>query len=448
VAQKLRFPDKTFTWVGRPKVAALFLEHLWRGKGGKRLVVTEGEIDALSVLQAFGCKWDVVSVKNGSAGAAQDLLASWEFVSAYKEVVLWFDADDPGRKALAKCLPLFSPGTAKSVAAPEGCKDANDVLKNLGAANVVQAVYSAREYRPDGILRAAELWDQALAVYNGTNVQSYALPFPELQEKLLGYRPGELWVVCAGSGIGKSTFIRELAWHLKKEHKVKIGYIALEENVTRTVIGFMGLHLNMPLHLAPQSIPIDQFEAAFKAVSGDDTLILHDHWGSMDMDNLLSRMQYMVKAMGVQVIILDHISIVISGLGLDDERKGIDVLMTRLRSLCEETGAGLICISHIRKAPSSQKAAEDGGRISLSDLRGSAALYQLSDAVLALRRNPRSKKNSDVTQIEVLKNRFSGTTGTADYLKYDRESGRMILTCEEDFEEDAEQKTSSRSSDF
>ena len=75
VAQKLRYPDKTFAVVGDLKKAVLFGQNLWRD-GGKSCVVVEGELDALSMSQAFDNKWAVVSIKTGAAGAVKDIKKS------------------------------------------------------------------------------------------------------------------------------------------------------------------------------------------------------------------------------------------------------------------------------------------------------------------------------------------------------------------------------------
>ena len=109
VAQKVRFADKAFTFLGEPKIAPLYGQHLWR-EGGKRLVITEGEIDALSYAEASNRKWPVVSVQNGAQGAARSIKAALEWVSAYDEVVIWFDMDEPGRKAATEVASLLPPG--------------------------------------------------------------------------------------------------------------------------------------------------------------------------------------------------------------------------------------------------------------------------------------------------------------------------------------------------
>jgi twinkle protein len=136
----------------------------------------------------------------------------------------------------------------------------------------------------------------------------------------------------------------------------------------------------------------------------------------------------MSKACDCRVVFLDHISLVVSGMDGNDERKSIDVLMTRLRTLVQETGITLICVSHLKRPSTSNKGHEDGEAVSLSQLRGSGAIAQLSDAVITLERNSMSQDPEirHTTKVAVAKNRYNGLTGPACSLKYDMNTGRMI----------------------
>ena len=122
-------------------------------------------------------------------------------------------------------------------------------------------------------------------------------------------------------------------------------------------------------------------------------------------------------------IILDHLSILISGNESNDERKVIDIVMTKLRSFVEETGIGLLLISHLRRNQGDQ-GHEDGAKVSLGQLRGSHSIVQLSDMVVALERNISNGDNA--SELKVLKNRFTGQSGPAGHLKYVKDTGRLI----------------------
>jgi twinkle protein len=98
--------------------------------------------------------------------------------------------------------------------------------------------------------------------------------------------------------------------------------------------------------------------------------------------------------------------------------------MTALRSLVEELNCGMILVSHLKR-PSGDRGHEDGAQTSMSQLRGSAAIGQLSDIVIGLERNQQDKDRPNVSQVRVLKNRWSGSTGVCCNLEYLLDTGRM-----------------------
>lgn len=416
VAQKLRFPSKDFLFIGDTKEAGLYGQHLWRD-GGKMIVITEGELDALSVSQLQGNKWPVVSLPNGAAGAKKAIAKQLEWLDKFDSVVLMFDNDESGIKAIEECVSLFQPGKVKIAKLP--LKDASDMLMSNRGSEVVDAIWGAKVYRPDGIVDGRDLWD---LVSSENTTESCDYPYQGINDKTLGIRKGEIVTITAGSGIGKSQFCREIAYHLVLQDK-SVGYIALEENNKRTALGFMGLYLNKPIHLQNYRPTKEELEEGFKHTLGTGKLYFYDHWGSTDVDNLLSRIRFMVRALGCEYIVLDHISIVISGLEGGDERRMIDYTMTKLRSLVEEVQCGLLLVSHLRR-PSGDKGHEDGAKTSLSQLRGSHGIAQLSDIVIGAERNQQGDE-PDKTSVRILKNRWTGETGIASNLFFSKDTGRM-----------------------
>lgn len=416
IRQKVRFANKEFTILGDTKGHPFYGQHLCRD-GGKMLVVTEGEIDALSVSQAQGLKWPVVSVPNGAGGAVKAFKENLEWLNKWEKVVIMFDMDDPGMDAAAECASVLKPGVARVAKLP--LKDPNEMLLANRKAELVEAIWSANEYRPDGIVNAAEIWDDFIE----EDDMGIPYPFEGLNQKTLGIRRGELVTFTAGSGIGKSSACREIAYHLIKQG-YKVGYIALEESIKRTVRGLVGLEVNVPIHLGLGDIDPGDLRIAFDAVTNNDRLYLYDHFGSINSDNLLNKIRYMALGLDVDFVFLDHLSIVVSGdTDIDDERRAIDVTMTKLRSLVEETGIGMVLVSHLKRPPGMGH--EEGAKTSLAQLRGSAAIAQLSDLVLGMERNQQDPENADQTLIRVLKNRYTGETGESCTLQYNRKTGRL-----------------------
>lgn len=416
VAQKVRRVGKQFSWRGEPKSAGLFGDHLW--SKGKRIVITEGEIDALSVSQAMGNKWPVVSLKDGAQSAVKTIQKSYDYLDGFEEIVLMFDSDQSGREAAAKCAEILPLGKTKIASLP--LKDANECLVQGKTEAIVQAMWNARPYRPDGIVMAHDLKDLVLAPE--TEI-TQAYPFKRLTEITKGIRPSELVVITAGSGIGKTTFVREIAYHLHLSGK-KVGLLMLEESNKRTLRGFVGLHLNKNILVEPELATHDEVEIAFNDLFIDRDVALYDHFGSTDVDNIANRIRFMARALGCTHIVLDHVSILVSGIATGDERKLIDVAVTKLRTLVQETGITLFVVSHLKR-PEGNKGHEDGATVHLGQLRGSHSIAQLADICIALQKPDDENALHDATELRILKNRFTGEVGHAGMLNYDRHTGRL-----------------------
>jgi twinkle protein len=188
----------------------------------------------------------------------------------------------------------------------------------------------------------------------------------------------------------------------------------------------MSLAANRPL-LINNDLPQADLKAAFDATVGTGRLYLYDHWGSLDGDNLVNKIKYLSVSCGCRFIFLDHVSIVVSGNeNIADERRSIDLLMTKLRSLVGELqDTSLIVVSHLKRT--NGKSHEEGGQVSLSDLRGSQSLAQLSDVVIAGERDQQDEESNNTIRLRVLKNRPAGRTGLADSLSYNPETGRLSI---------------------
>jgi twinkle protein len=421
LGQKIRYADKTFEARGSFS-ERFFGQHLFQG-GGKKLVVTEGEIDCLTVSQVQGNKYPVVSIPTGAASAAKVFRANFNWLESFEEVIVMFDMDDVGRKAVKAVSGILSPNKLKIAWLP--CKDPNECLQEGKSDAVVKAVWEAKTYTPADIIKGDDLWEVLSKHEESLN---YPLPWDiPLQNMTDGLRKGELVVITAGTGIGKTTFVRQLAYHLGTECYCKVGMLMLEENVKHTANGLVCLKLGKPAH---RPIIDSEYKKAFEDIM--DNFVFYNHFGSIECEDLLQTIRYMVTGEQVDFVVLDHISIAISGLDIENERKATDVLMTKLRSLVEETGVGMLVVSHLRRTDGTP--AEEGGALSLSHLRGSQAISQLSDAVWGLERNQQDegvKKN--LVRVRVLKNRYSGDTGIAGYLAYDKEHN--ILNAVKDLSE-------------
>ena len=413
---KVKTKSKLFTYEGDVP-GTLFGQHLFPATG-KRVVITEGELDAASCQEAMP-GWPMVSLPSGAAAARKSVQRSLQWLQGYEEVVLFFDNDEAGRKATEEAASVLPPGKTK-IARLEAYKDASDALQAGDSESIRRAIWDAKPYRPDGIVDGKSLLE---LVTTPNPPCDHEYPFNGLQHKLHGIRYGELVTITAGSGIGKSSFCRELATHLLRNGE-RVGYLALEESNRRTALGLMSAAVGKSLHLGEHDR--ETLNEAFDRTLKHWELYLFDGFGSFDPDVIYNRVEYLAQGLDARVIFLDHLSILLSGLD-GDERRMIDTTMTKLRSLVERTGVALFLVSHLRRTSSDQNH-EEGARVTLGQLRGSAAIAQLSDGVIALERNQQAQSGSGTTTVRVLKNRYSGEVGVACHLDYDLSTCKFVET--------------------
>ena len=415
---------KGFVVDGGYEGTGLFGEQLF-GKGGKYLTITEGECDAMAVYEMFDKKWASVSIKRGASGAVRDIRDSIEFVESFDNVILCFDNDKYGREAARKVARIIKPGKARIVSLPTGFKDANIMLEKGQYAQFTRSWWDAKTYTPSGIMELSSAKDKWL---HREVKESIAYPYEGLNKKLFGMRKNELVTLTGGTGLGKSSFTRELTHYLIKNTEDNVGIIALEENWLRTADGIVAIEANDRIYLEEKRNKYTEEELAelFDKAIAKDKVFIHAHLGSNDIDEIFSKLRYMIIGCECSWIIVDHLHMLVSQLTEGDERRGIDNLMNRLRSLVEETGVGMFLVSHLRRA-AGEKGHEQGIVVSLSHLKGSQGISQLSDCVIALERNQQAEdpEEANTTKVRVLKSRYTGDTGLACSLLYDPETGRM-----------------------
>lgn len=422
VSQKVRDKDKNFKTTGSHKSDALFLKHLW--SGGKKIVVTEGEIDALTVMELQDCKYPVVSLGHGASAAKKTCAANYEYFDQFEQIILMFDMDDAGRKAVEEAAQVLPAGKVRVAVLP--CKDANECHIMGEDKAILEQVWNANPWVPDGVVSALSLKDRVKEAM--TSEDAVGLLFDGCQglnDRTLGARGGEVVMVTSGSGMGKSTFVRQQALAWGKRMGKRVGLAMLEESVEDTIQDMMGLNNKVRLRQSDEvkkAIAEDgRFDEWYDELFGDDTFHLYDSFAEAEADRLLAKLAYMRTGLGCDVIVLDHISIVVSASEESDERKMIDRLMTKLKGFAKSTGVVLVVICHL-KNPEKGKAHEEGRAVSITDLRGSGALRQLSDTIIALERNQQGDM-PNLVLVRLLKCRFTGDTGIAGYMEYNRETG-------------------------
>lgn len=414
---------------GDCKNAQLFGSHA-HPQGGKTLYITEGELDALSLYQILktlsnipGWEPAVVSLSHGSSSAARDISNDYDYVNSFDKVVLVFDQDDAGQAAVDDACKILA---GKVYIAKLSEKDPNDMLLKGKAEELKWEVLKhARQYMPDNIVNYGECWDR----YKNSRNQT-CVPFPtfwkDLNQKTYGVRLGELVTITSGSGSGKTQFMRELKHHFHETTDYKFADIALEEDVGDSIAGLVSLRLNKRITLPDVKVDPDEEKAAFDYYFSSGRWTGYDYFGGLDDDNLFSKIRFFA-ATGHKFIFLDHLSIIVSEYAAEGgERERIDTIMTKLAKLVKELEITIFLIVHLKKTTNGVSF-EEGAIPSLDDLRGSGSLKQLSMTVIALSRNQQHTDPfcANTSLITILKCRFTGRTGNAEYLYFNDKTGRM-----------------------
>ena len=433
IATKTRYTKlKEFSIQGNTRNSGLFGQHLF--SKNKYCIITEGELDCLSAYQMMlkgTYHTPVVSIKNGISSAVKDIKTSLEWLeNNFDNVIINFDNDEHGIDGAMKVAELFSPGKCKIMHLPEGFKDASDCLSKNKIQIYNKTFWDAKVFAPDGIINANILFDEVAKPITKSFVQ---YPFEGLNKITYGLRPAELVTFTAGSGLGKTQVMREVVHHIIKSTEDNIGLLMLEETPVITSKGLMSVEANQRLHLPDVHVSKEEMKTYFDATVGTGRVYMFDHFGSNSIDNIVSRVRFLAKGLDCKYVIIDHVSIIVSDQSHGDERRALDEIMTRLRTLVQETGVSMIVVSHLRRPDG--KGHEEGAATSLSQLRGSASIGQLSDMVIGLERDAQNDDPDirNTTRIRVLKNRFSGITGPCCDLKYDIDTGRLNEVKSDDF---------------
>lgn len=421
VAQKVRFANKDFKFLGDPKRAGLFNQHQCRD-GGKRVIITEGEIDALTVAQVLGHKWPVVSVPNGAQGARKALAKQIEWLNKFEQVVLCFDNDEPGRDAVADCATLFPPG--KMFVTHLTGKDANDMLQKGLVRELVQSLWDSPSYRPDGIVKVSDLRERVLAA------PTWGDPWfiETLTNLTYGRRLGECVGLGAGTGIGKSDFLAEQIVYDLTELKLPVGVFLLEQQPDESVKRIAGKLMSKRFHLPADKAGWSQDElvSALDKLEELDNLFLYDHFGSADWDVIRERIRYLAHSEGVRHFYLDHLTALATGGDDAEERVLLERIMAQVGGLVKELGIWICFVSHLTTPEG--KPHEEGGRVMIRHFKGSRAIGFWSHEMYGLERDTQADDEAvrAVTTFRVLKGRLSGDgTGATFGIRYDRDTGRM-----------------------
>ena len=441
--QRLRMSGKRFKWIGDTSGEQTFFgQHKY--KGGKRLIITEGYEDAMSIAEVNGTQWPVVSLPGGAQSAEAVIKAQYKYLQGFDEIVLAFDADTPGADAMEKSAVLL-PRNKKIFIAKysAGSKDASDLLMAGKQGEIRQIPFNATAYSPYKDLVKGDYLktdEEILGVYRKTPKPGLKFIFNKFSEAIRGIRKKEITMIVSGSGMGKTTFVNMVTLDFIMEQQQNILSIKLEESMDKTQQNYccMANKVNFADYIEDLSLLTDEQILKFHRETVSERITFMNHFGSIDCGELIKKIEHAVAVHNIDFVVLDHISMVFSGSGngSNDERKDIDALMGDLRGLCEATGVGIIAVVHLKRA-SGEKNYNTGREIGLNDLRGSQSLEGISDVIIALEGDQKavSMRERLIRKLVCIKNRmFGAAVGVSQDTIFDPKTG-LMEECDAEFKQ-------------
>ena len=411
---------KDFYATGDLGTAGLFGQQSF-ASGGKYITITEGEIDAMAAYEMNG-GFPAVSIRSGANSAVKDIKASLEYLETFDNVVICFDNDEAGIKAAQDVLPLFSPRKAKVCTLP--LKDAGDMLKANKVREYTKCWWDAKAYKPEGVvsLGDSDVWDKFLK--RGTEeVTPLPASFGSLNAMMNGgIAAGEVTVIGALTSIGKTTMVYNLVHGMYTESAKKIGCVFLEADVGETVEKLLSVYMGTNIADVPnENRDYNLYHEKYDEMAQSDKLHILDHQGALEADELFAKMQYLVKGLDCDVIILDPLQAAVTS----NENGTIDAFMDKCLKLAKNTGVSIIIVSHMRKPH-----AKDAHDVGEYDLKGSGSINQIAFNTILLSRDKMTDDDyaRNCTQVQLVKCRRTGRTGVAGWLFYESNTSRLVAT--------------------
>ncbi|MGL6084741.1 MAG: DnaB-like helicase C-terminal domain-containing protein, partial [Enterobacterales bacterium] len=418
-----------------------------KGRRRDKLLIVGGELDALAAQQMLmdsatgdwkGKPYHVWSINKGEA-CLQEIVANREAISQFKQVIWGFDGDEVGMKLNQQAARLF-PGKSYILEYPAGTKDANKALMAGKAKEFVDAWFnckSSEEMFGSQIKSIGALRDQLKEAMPETGL---SWPWPKLNKITLGIRKHQLIIVGAGSGVGKTEFLREVAKHLIEEHGESVGVISTEDPFKKVSRAFIGKWIDKRIELPATNDPTEdgyrevfdytkeEADAAIDYVADSGKFFVADLDGDYSMEKI-EQTCLEFEAMGIQNIIIDNLT----GIKLDERQFGgkvgaLDECVKRIGTIKDRHAVTIFLVSHLTRVGGQRVSHEEGGDVILSDFRGSGAIGFWASYALGIERNTRAESLDErtTTFISCVKDRDQGIyTGTKVMLKGDMATGRL-----------------------
>lgn len=414
----------------------LFGQAVFAKSTSKMILVTAGELDALSAFQMLESnrKPDfpsipVVSGTIGEVGSINQYKTNYEFLDRFEKIIFIPDQDEAGERAIEKVAKSLPRDKLYIVDLP--AKDPNKMLEDGRVKEFISAFWKHRHYSPAGISGSDVIYDQILE-----KALVAKIPFPPFLNKLNevtggGMVKGSIINISAGSGSGKTTLVNEIVLDMIQNRTAKVGVVSLEADAGDYGENLLGAYIQKKLQLiqSPEekfeyiaSEPVKKAaEELFKLEDGKPSFHIIDERG--DYENLQPKIEELIITCDAEVIVVDVLSDVFDGATLDFQAKW----MAWEKAICKRYGVIFINVIHSRKASGGQKSASTGAVLTEEDMIGSGSQYKSASLNIILSRDKTAEDENirNMIQVHLTKNRQTGWTGCACYLMYNMQTHKL-----------------------
>lgn len=282
--------------------------------GQDEIIITEGEIDCMSVDQ---CGFsNVVSVPNGAqkGNARMEYLDNcFEYFEGAKKFILCVDNDEAGQILSEELSRRLGREKCHTVEYPDGCKDINEVLVKHGSDSVVNVIKTCKQHPVVGINKPLEYLEEVLNYHLNGFPKGDSIGYDILDE-LISFREAELTVITGVPNSGKSAWLDQVLIRLSSRHGWRHGVLSREQwphsiHMTKLVQIFSGKGLRT------KEMNQDIIKSSMKFL--DDHLFLFGI-DDLTLDGVLEKAKQLVLRFGIKSLVIDPWNT------LDHDMKGVN----------------------------------------------------------------------------------------------------------------------------
>lgn len=437
VGYKIREVPKNFFSKGRTGAdCELFMQFKFN-RGGKYVMITEGELDALSAYQMISdynksknsdFETAVVSPTTGAQSHKQ-VAAQYKFLDSFDQIIVAYDNDKAGKDATEKLLTVLPKGKVKIM--HMRFKDANEYLEKGEDKAFVSDFYNAKTHVPVGVVGSGEISDSMRQEF-----MTPKIPLPpfmhKLQDMMSGGIPlGRIVNLASASGTGKSTIVDEIVYYMLFNSPHKVGIVTLESTTGQYGNKLLSRHIGLKLELktneqALEILASDKVKKKEKELFWTDSdehrfYLIDDRDGGVD--NVKDAIENLVISCGCKVIVLDPTHDVIGTLPNEEQES----FYSWQKGMVKSHNCTFYNVMHTRKTANGQKSGSTGADLSEEDIQGSSSAYKSAACNLMFSRNKESEDaiERNTTTMKATKIRWSGRTGVAGKYYYDNDTHTM-----------------------